>query len=99
VIIQLDTSVEALRDEELEAAAKHIRRARELARESLAEARRSVHALRPQALEKADFADALKAIITNTRALPSGVIFNLRASPASYNHLSRKTCFTSGRKL
>ena len=68
VIVQLDTAVEALRDEEPEAAATHIRRARELARESLIEARRSVHALRPQALEKADFADALKAIITNTTA-------------------------------
>ncbi|HEU5312893.1 MAG TPA: GAF domain-containing protein, partial [Candidatus Udaeobacter sp.] len=66
VIIQLDTSIEALRDEEPEDAAKHIRRARELARESLIEARRSVHALRPQALEKATFADALRAIITNT---------------------------------
>jgi signal transduction histidine kinase/FixJ family two-component response regulator len=68
VIIQLDTSVEALRDEEPEDAAKHIRQARELARESLSEARRSVHALRPQALEKATFADALRAIITNTTA-------------------------------
>jgi signal transduction histidine kinase len=68
VIIQLDTSVEALRDEEPEEAAKHIGRARELARESLTEARRSVHALRPQALEKATFADALRAIITNTTA-------------------------------
>ncbi len=68
VIIQLDTSVEALRDEEPEEAAKHIRQARELARESLTEARRSVHALRPQALEKATFADALRAIITNTTA-------------------------------
>ena len=68
VIIQLDTSVEALRDEEPEEAAKHIGRARELARESLIEARRSVHALRPQALEKATFADALRAIITNTTA-------------------------------
>jgi len=68
VIIQLDTSVEALRDEEPEAAANHIGRARELARESLIEARRSVHALRPQALEKATFADALRAIITNTTA-------------------------------
>jgi signal transduction histidine kinase/FixJ family two-component response regulator len=68
VIIQLDTSVEALRDEEPEDAAKHIRRARELARESLIEARRSVHALRPQALEKATFVDALRAIITNTTA-------------------------------
>jgi len=68
VIIQLDTAVDALRDEEPEAAAKHIHRARELARESLAEARRSVHALRPQALEEADFTDALEAIITNTTA-------------------------------
>jgi signal transduction histidine kinase len=68
VIVQLDTAIEALRDEEAEAAAKHIRGARELARESLTEARRSMHALRPQALEKADFADALKAIITNTTA-------------------------------
>ncbi len=32
------------------------------------EARRSVHALRPQALEKAPFADALEAIIKNTAA-------------------------------
>jgi signal transduction histidine kinase/DNA-binding response OmpR family regulator len=68
VIIQLDTAVEALRDEEPEPAAKHIRGARELALQSLTEARRSVHALRPQALEKASFPDALKAIITNTTA-------------------------------
>jgi signal transduction histidine kinase len=82
VIIQLDTAVDALRDEEPEAAAKHIRRARELARESLAEARRSVHALRPQALEKADFADALKAIITNTTAGTSlQSDFQLRGEP------------------
>ena len=50
------------------AAAKHIRRARELALQSLIEARRSVHALRPQALEKTSFPDALKTIITNTTA-------------------------------
>ena len=68
VIVQLDTAVEALRDEEPEEAAKHIGHARELARESLTEARRSVHALRPQALEKAAFPDALKAIIQNTAA-------------------------------
>ena len=68
VIIQLDTAVEALMDEEPEAAVEHIGRARELARESLTEARRSVHALRPQALEEASFPDALKAIITNTTA-------------------------------
>jgi len=82
VIIQLDTSVEALRDEEPEAAAKHIGRARELARESLTEARRSVHALRPQALEKATFADALRAIITNTTAGTSlRADFQLKGEP------------------
>src|SRR5262249_54780000 len=68
VIVQLDAAVEALRDEEPEGSAKHIARARDLARESLREARRSVHALRPQALEKAAFPDALKAIIQNTAA-------------------------------
>jgi nitrate/nitrite-specific signal transduction histidine kinase len=68
VIVQLDTAVEALRDEEPEATANHIGRARELALESLIEARRSVHALRPQALERGELADALKAIITNTTA-------------------------------
>jgi signal transduction histidine kinase len=82
VIIQLDTAVDALRDEEPEAAAKHIHRARELARESLAEARRSVHALRPQALEETDFTDALKAIITNTTAGTSlQSDFQLRGEP------------------
>ena len=63
-------------------AAKHIRRARELARDSLTEARRSVHALRPQALEKAAFADALKAIITNTTAGTSlRADFQLKGEP------------------
>jgi len=82
VIIQLDTSVEALRDEEPEEAAKHIGQARELARESLTEARRSVHALRPQALEKATFADALRAIITNTTAGTSlRADFQLKGEP------------------
>ncbi len=68
VIVQLDAAVEALRDEEPEGAARHIGRARDLARESLSEARRSVHALRQQALEKAAFPDALKAIIQNATA-------------------------------
>jgi DNA-binding NarL/FixJ family response regulator/two-component sensor histidine kinase len=82
VIVQLDTAIEALRDEEAEAAAKHIRGARELARESLTEARRSMHALRPQPLEKADFADALKAIITNTMAGTSlQSVFQLKGEP------------------
>jgi PAS domain S-box-containing protein len=68
VVIQMEAAEEALLDQDAENAMEHVRRARELARESLGEARRSVHALRPQALEKATFADALKAIIKNTAA-------------------------------
>jgi signal transduction histidine kinase len=68
VIVQMEAAEEALLEEEPEDAVQHVRRARELARESLGEARRSVHALRPQALEKAAFATALKAIIKNTTA-------------------------------
>src|SRR5437899_5772222 len=68
VIIQMEAAEEALLEQDPQHAIGHVRRARELARESLGEARRAVHALRPQALEKAAFADALKAIIKNTAA-------------------------------
>jgi signal transduction histidine kinase len=68
VIIQMEAAEEALLEEDPEHAVGHVRRARELARDSLGEARRSVHALRPQALEKAAFANALQAIIENTAA-------------------------------
>ena len=68
VIIQMEAAEEALLEQDSKHAMGHVRRARELARDSLGEARRSVHALRPQALEKAGFADALKAIIKNTAA-------------------------------
>jgi PAS domain S-box-containing protein len=68
VIVQMEAAEEALLEEDSEHAIGHVHRARQLARESLREARRSVHALRPQALEKAAFADALEAIIKNTAA-------------------------------
>ena len=68
VIVQMEAAEDALLDDDQEHAVGHVRRARELARSSLGEARRSVHALRPQALEKAAFADALQAIVKNTAA-------------------------------
>jgi PAS domain S-box-containing protein len=68
VVVQMEAAEEALFEEDPDNAVRHVRRARDLARDSLAEARRSVHALRPQALERAPFADALKAIIKNTAA-------------------------------
>ena len=82
VIVQMEAADEALLDDDPENAARHIRRAGDLARESLGEARRSVHALRPQALEKAGFADALKAIIQNTTAGTSlRAEFQLKGEP------------------
>jgi signal transduction histidine kinase len=82
VILQSDAAEEALLEEDPEHAVRHMRRARELARESLGEARRSVHALRPQALEKAAFPDALKAIITNAAAGTSlRANFQLKGEP------------------
>src|SRR5262249_52937611 len=68
VLIEMEPAEEALFEEDPEHAVGHVRRARELARDSLGEARRSVHALRPQALEKAAFADALRTIVENTAA-------------------------------
>ena len=58
---------------------RHLRRAGELARQSLNEARRSVHALRPQALQRGNFWEALKGIVKNTTAGTAlHTTFNLR---------------------
>src|SRR5713101_9038751 len=68
VIVQMEAAEEALLEEDPEHAVRHVRRARDIARESLGEARRSVHALRPQALDKAGFAEALQSMLKNTTA-------------------------------
>lgn len=82
VVVQMEAAEEALLEEDPEHAVQHVRRARELARESLGEARRSVHALRPQALERAGFADALKAIVKNTTAgTPLRAEFKIKGKP------------------
>jgi signal transduction histidine kinase len=81
------------------AAAKHIRQARDLARDSLTEARRSVHALRPQALEKAAFVDALKAIITNTTAGTSlRANFQLKGEPRELRSAVEENLFQIGKE-
>ena len=58
IVIQLDTAEDMLA-EDPDRARGHLERARSLARESLTEARRSVLALRPHALEGSTLADAL----------------------------------------
>src|SRR6267142_1235064 len=63
VIVQLEAVEEAMSKEQAVKASGHLDRAGELARESLREARRSVQALRPQALEEKQLSEALKDLI------------------------------------
>jgi signal transduction histidine kinase len=68
VIVQLEAVEDAIACCRRKEANEHLQRAGELARRSLNEARRSVHALRPQALQGANFWEALKGLIKNTTA-------------------------------
>ena len=68
VIVQLEAAEDAISFGSRKEADKHLHRAGELARRSLSEARRSVHALRPQALQEHNFWDALKGTIKSTTA-------------------------------
>jgi nitrate/nitrite-specific signal transduction histidine kinase len=66
VIVQLEAAEDAISCGSRKEADAHLHRAGELARRSLSEARRSVHALRPHALQEHNFWDALKGTIKNT---------------------------------
>jgi PAS domain S-box-containing protein len=63
IIIQLEAADDATSQGLAKEAGEHVRRAGVLARESLQEARRSVRALRPQALEHMDLSEALKQML------------------------------------
>jgi len=68
VIVQLEAADDAIACCRRKEANEHLQRASELARRSLTEARRSVRALRPQALQQENFWEALRAIIKTTTA-------------------------------
>jgi PAS domain S-box-containing protein len=68
VIVQLEAAEDAISCGYRTEADNHLHRAGGLARQSLSEARRSVHALRPLALQEHNFWDALKGTIKNTTA-------------------------------
>jgi signal transduction histidine kinase len=68
VIVQLEAADDAIGCSRRTEANEHLQRAAELARRSLSEARRSVHALRPEALQAGNFWDALQGIVKNTTA-------------------------------
>src|SRR6266850_1519799 len=63
VIVQLEAVEEAMCQNQAVKAAGHLNQAGDLARESLREARRSVQALRPRALEGKQLSEALKDLI------------------------------------
>jgi signal transduction histidine kinase len=74
VIVQLEAAEDARGRGLVPETDEHLRRARDLARESLLEARRSVRALRPQVLDGSSLCEALESLIersshgTGTRA-------------------------------
>lgn len=68
LIVQLEAMADAISRSDCEKVNKCLQRASDLARRSLNEARRSIHALRPEALEGVNFWEALKGIIKNTAA-------------------------------
>src|SRR6266700_3104094 len=79
VIVQLEAAEDAIACCRRNEANEHLQRAVELARRSLSEARRSVHALRPQALQGGNFWEALKGIVKNTTVGTAlHTTFNLR---------------------
>ena len=79
VIVQLHAAEDATLKGYKKDARDHLQNARELARDGLNEARRSVRALRPQALEEATFWEALKSIIKNAAVgTPLQIEFQVR---------------------
>jgi signal transduction histidine kinase len=71
IVVQLEAAEDTL-NQEPEEAQEHLARARSLAKESLAEARRSVWALRPPALESSDLPTALSQMVD--RLIPGTMI-------------------------
>jgi signal transduction histidine kinase len=68
VILHLEAAEEAISRERADVVSGHLRGAGEIARDGLREARRSVQALRPQALEERSLAEALKDMIEKLTA-------------------------------
>jgi signal transduction histidine kinase len=84
IVVQLEAGKRALPDEPDETEA-HLERASSLAREGLQEARRSVQALRPLALEQADLPTTLEQFLDRmTGGTPTKCDFKLTGTPAVF---------------
>jgi len=84
VIVQLEAAGDATSKGLAKETEEHLRRAGDLARESLKEARRSVRALRPQALDEKNLCQALEDLL---RKMTAGTTllaeFNVQGQPRS----------------
>ena len=95
VIVQLEASADAVSRGLTKEADTHIDRAKQLARECLREARRSVQSLRPQALEGNQLPEAIEVLVrTTTAGTPVTAEFTLlgparRVAEPWDNHLLR----------
>ena len=68
VVLNLEAASRTLKKDNLDLALEHIEHARSLAQAGLAEARLSVRALRPEALQRADLGNALQALLRRAEA-------------------------------
>lgn len=85
IIIQLEAADDILL-EDPQAAMHHFEQARQLARDSLAGARRSMWALRPQMLEKGDLTFAIGSLVENlTKETPINIDFCHEGQTARYS--------------
>jgi signal transduction histidine kinase len=82
IIVQLEAAEDAMSQGLNKQSGEHLQRAGQAARESLKEARRSVQALRPQALEGRDLCDALETLFQKmTTDTPIRTRFALEGRP------------------
>jgi PAS domain S-box-containing protein len=80
ILVQIGAATQVLADD-LEATQAHLEMIDELARIGLAEARRSVTALRPQLLEEGDLDSALHRLVTQMRAAAdTALIYEIRGT-------------------
>ncbi|RWL86295.1 MAG: PAS domain S-box protein [Mesorhizobium sp.] len=100
VIVQLEAAEDAnLRGLSREAG-EHLDRARRLARESLNEARRSVHALRPQVLDDSNLSGALAELFTKmTEGTSLKMEFAVLGAPRSLPPNSEENLFRIGQEI
>src|SRR5213080_73901 len=99
VIVQLEAVEDAIACCRRKEANAHLQRASELARRSLNEARRSVHALRPGVLQDGNFWEALKGIIKNTTVGTAvHTTFELRGKLPELSHVWQENLMHIGQE-